>query len=478
MLKKIGALLLALIMVLAVGSVAFADGEVTLTNGEVGGYTSPDVQNVDSKVIILKKEITAYNPSENLIYGPEIEYSYQITAASTGELFNITDETTDHSSNMATTAKAIAGVVTGVEVTGTAEGKINWTNADILEASSAGAENYKNLTIDFSDVVFSQPGVYRYKITETVDAYTTSGVKESTGTTAHTRYLDVYVMRSDSYTDGTKKTDWKIYGYVCFCNAEDITPDGDTPTAGAMKTNGFVSAQSGTTKVPADEYHTYNLTVGKTLNNDDTMNTNKFPFDVAFSNGTTGTATETFQFAVKTTGNATVTHIDNAAGKTVNGTDVDAAALPTVGGVDVVTTDGKDGNPAIANGATVKYIGIPDTVKVTVTETNNVAGTTYTTTAKETVAGGTATDVVFDAASTAALDSTKKQATTDTEDTAVYAQTAAPAADKDVAVQYTNTLAIISPTGVALRVAPYVLILFAGVALLLVSRRRKAVVEE
>ena len=42
----------------------------------------------------------------------------------------------------------------------------------------------------------------------------------------------------------------------------------------------------------------------------------------------------------------------------------------------------------------------------------------------------------------------------------------------------TNTLAEISPTGVVLRVAPYVLILGAGLALLLISRRRKTASEE
>ena len=41
-----------------------------------------------------------------------------------------------------------------------------------------------------------------------------------------------------------------------------------------------------------------------------------------------------------------------------------------------------------------------------------------------------------------------------------------------------NNLTEISPTGVVLRVAPYVLILGAGLALLLISRRRKTASEE
>ena len=144
----------------------------------------------------------------------------------------------------------------------------------------------------------------------------------------------------------------------------------------------------------------------------------------------------------------------------------------TVGGASAVSTVDKDGTPSIASGATVKYIGIPQAAYATVTETNDVTGTTYTTTATETIGSGSATDVVFANTSTAALSSDSKKATTDQGDTAVYAQ-GTPTADSNYAVQFTNTLAIISPTGVAFRVAPYVLMLFAGMALVLITRRRE-----
>ena len=468
--KRIGALLMAVVMVMALSVTAFA---ADLTNGEVGGYTTADTQNVDDKVVNIKKEITVYNPDEALIYGPAITYTYTLTPGTAG--VSITDATSDHESGLATTTTTLAGVTTGVVINNSqtagnassAAGTIAWTNADVLDASSTGTANYKNLTIDFSNVVFSQPGVYRYKISESAATYTTSGVVETNAPegTRHARYLDVYVMRSTLYgktEDGSADSTtnaaywWKIYGYVCVYNDNDaITPDGDTPTAGAVKTNGFVSGTDGSANFKADEYHTYNLTVGKTLTGDATMNNHKFPFDVTWApNGASGT----FQLAVSTTGTAEVA--------TTEGT-------PTkVGGADALTTANKDGTPSIANGGKVKYIGIPQVAYVTVTETNDVVGTTYATTATETIGSGAASDVAWTGGSSV-LSTDKKTATMSPTANAIYAQAAAPTADSNVEIQVTNTLSIISPTGVALRVAPYVLMFAAGAVLLFVVRRRR-----
>lgn len=481
--KRISALVLALIMVLALTATTLAD--VSLTGGEVGGYTTADTQNVDDKVINLKKEITVYNPDEALIYGPTITYTYTMIPGTAD--VSITDAATDHASGLATTTATLAGVTTGVVInSGTAgnatsaTGTIAWTNADVLDATSAGNPNYKNLTIDFTNVVFSQPGVYRYTISESAATYTTSGVVETNApaASAHTRYLDVYVMRSGLYgktEDGTADSTtnakhwWKIYGYVCVYNDnEAITPDGDTTTTGAVKTNGFVSGTTGSATFLADEYHTYNLTVGKTLVGDATMNGHEFPFDVAW---TAGDATGTFQFAVEES-SATVTKTAQAEGTTINGTTIAANSFYKVGGADAVGTADKDGTPSIAHEGNVKYIGIPTGTKATVTETNDVVGTTYATTATETIGSDSATDVEW-TGGTSAKSSDNKIATMNKDNTTIYAQNAAPAADSNVAIQVTNTLSIISPTGVAFRVAPYVLMLCAGIALVLITRRRE-----
>ncbi len=466
-LQKTGFLLLVLALALTV-STAFA---ASLSGGETGGFTEPDTPNVSDKTVSIQKEITVFNPDEALIYGPAITYTYTVTP---GTAVGVTDETSDHSSGIAASTTTLPGITTGVKVNGgtagnsaSATGTLALTNADILDASQTGTANCKVFTLDFTDVVFTQPGVYRYLITESANAYTTSGVTETTGT--HTRYLDVYVMRSDAYDAAEiTKEDWRIYGYVCVIESEDITPDGDTTTAGAVKTNGFVAATNDGTAVKADEYHTFNLTVGKTLVGDSTMNSHQFPFDAVW---TAGSATGTFQFAVKETG-ATVTKTAQAAATSVGGTSVAANSLYKVGGADAAGTDGKDGNPSIASGGTVKYIGIPTGTKAEVTETNNVTGTTYTTTL--TVDGSAAAFT----GGTAALADEDKTATMPDGATAIYAQANAPEADTNVVIQFTNTLSIISPTGYVVRFAPYVAMLIGGIALLVVAKKHRKHTEE
>jgi len=473
MFKKMTLVLLAMVMVLSLTVGAMASG-VELVNGEKGGYIHADEQNLNNKTVILKKEIKAYNPEETLIYGPAITYTYTIAGATGDDLKTVTDATTDHKSGLATTATALTGITDEVTITGTETNKIEWTNADILDASNTGKENYKNLTIDFSNVVFEKPGVYRYKITETANAYTTSGVTDGNGKTDNIRYLDVYVMRSDSFTEKSEtktsytKDDWRVYGFVCM-----EQPNAIDAASNPAKTNGFVNSTTHT----ADNYHTYNLTIGKILSGDATMNSHKFPFDVTW---TAGAATGTFQFIVEETGTASATKTAQTAAKTVNGVDV-ANTIYKVGGASTVGTADKDGTPLIANGGTIKYIGIPSGTKVTVTETNDVAGTTYSTTAKETIGTGEAADILWTdrtaGGGTAVLSADKETATMDENDTAIYVRTDA-LTDSNIAIEVTNTLAIISPTGVVMRIAPYALILFAGVALLLISRRRKVAVED
>ena len=452
--KKASTVLLAIIMVLAMSVGALA---ATLTDGEVGGFTTADTPVSQDKNIDLKKELTVYNVDDRTIYAPTITYNYTVTAGPADT--SITDATTDHNNNTAVTVQTRAGILEGLKVAGAAgaTGTIAWTSAETVNASTDGTPNYKNLNLDFSGVVFGAAGVYRYTITEALptDAtYAASGVTETTNTTnAHVRYLDVYVRPAQTFTDGSIAADWDIYGYVCVLENEAITPDGDTTETGAVKTNGFVAGENDETDYKADSYYTYNVEVSKTVHNDSYAQANHaFPFTVLFTNAT---VTQPVDISSETTG-------------TVSGFTDPASAALSAG-----TTNGI---VEIKDSSSVKYIGIPNGTSVEVYETNDVAGVTYQVT---TVVDNDTQNQVVDQAVVSGTKPTS--ATAQAAEKAMYESTKttlAPTADVDDDTAHTiavdNNLQVISPTGVALRVAPYVLMLAAGVVLLVVARRKRA----
>lgn len=459
---KISALVLALVMALAMSTTAFATSEpANLTNGEIGGFTSSDSPISQEKTIKIAKELTVYNKDETSINAPTVSYSYTVTAGAAG--VSITDATTDHTSGTAITVQTKAGVLTGLKVNNTsgATGTISWASTETVTAADGGAANLKYLNIGFSDVVFGAAGVYRYVITETPPAYAASGVTETTNTTnPHVRYLDVYVRPATSgFTDGTHATDWDIYGYVCMLESEAITPDGDTTSTGAVKTNGFVAGTNDGTAYLADSYYTFNVTVSKTVSNDGYAAANHlFPFTVIFTNSAV---------------TQDVDIIGPAASTDLTGWTNPASSALSAGNTKGIVN--------IKHDASVKYIGIPNGTSVEVYETNDVTGVTYlVTTVTDGVTPGTVdpavtpgttpTAAVAQASPKEAYQSTKATITTTAD------------ADDDTAhtVAVNNNLQVISPTGVVLRVAPYLLMLAAGIALLVIFlvKRKKHTDEE
>ena len=453
---KISALLIAVVMIMAMANVAFA---ASLTGGEVGGFTSVDTPTSQDKTITIKKELTVYNVDEATINAQTMSYTYALTAGTAD--INVTDDTADHANSTAVTVKTKAGVTpTFVVMTGqgqtTGTATIAWASTETVTASTGGTANYKTLTLDFSSVVFGAAGVYRYVLTETPATYAAAGVTETDNTTnPHVRYLDVYVRPAPTgFTDGNAAADWDIYGYVCMVESEEITPSGDSTTTGAVKTDGFVSGSNDSTAYTADSYFTYNVTVSKTVTNDSYAKaTHAFPFTVMFTNAT---ITQPVDISSSTTG-------------TTGGfTDPASAALSTGTTNGIVT---------IKDSSSVKYIGIPNGTQVEVYETNDVTGVTYHVT---TTTDGTANvdaAVTDGTTPTSAVSQTTRAAYQSTKTTI----TPTANADDDTAhtIAVDNNLQVISPTGVTLRVAPYILMLAAGIVLIvLVKTRRKAAVEE
>ena len=220
---------------------------------------------------------------------------------------------------------------------------------------------------------------------------------------------------------------------------------------------GFVAGTTnGTTAFEPDSYYTSNVTVSKTVVNDGY-----------------GAATHAYPFSVLFTNSAVTKQVDissTTSGTAAGFTDPDKAALSAASTNGVLT---------LKNGSSVKYIGIPCGTSVEVYETNDVTGVTYQVDTTVDAAATPVTDAAVSWGSTPAT-AVAQSATKNAYESTKATITPAVNTDDDVAhtIAVTNTLLTISPTGVVLRVAPYALILAAGIARFLIARHKKNDKEE
>lgn len=419
-LKKIGALALAGVMVMGLSVTAF--GAETLDSKGIKG---DDTGTALNKSVTIYKELTGFNPAGSTVQAPNITWEYSIASGAAD--VTITDKD-------GVIAKTKAGVGSP-----TITSSVSWTSAEtIATAADGNHDNQKALTVDFSGVTFGAAGVYRYVITEKLaDGFTYANTGVTDGTITATRYLDVYVRDAQ-----TGETGRQIYGYVLF---QDVPAEhtansaSDSDVTAAVKTTGFVAdtASDGSTALTADSYYTYNVTISKDLVNDSAMNEHQFPFTVTFAN-------------------SNITKNIDIIG-TVADTGTATAADVADGSITSVTV-----NPTIAKGGNAVYTGIPVGTTVAVYETNDVTGSTYKSEAAITTKESGDTDAAE-----------KVIAPTVVSETATVASTAKDTkAEADKTIAFTNTLELISPTGLALRFAPYILMFAAGIVIFVLGRRR------
>ena len=437
--KRFLTLVLSFIVIVSMCASAFASAPTPTidSNGEQGAFASPDTPVSQDKTLVIEKELRAYNADGDAVMAPNISYSYSIAPVTDVTGLTITDAANKHDPEGSVTAPVKAGI-TGATITST----VAWASTEEIQASATGTPSKKPISIDFSNVVFTGAGVYRYAVTETVTtgyAYDTSGVTASD--LAKTRYIDVYVRpHPDNFNNGTNANEWDIYGFTCFLNNESITEDDKTTVA--VKTSGFVSGVDDDNEViPADSYYTFNVTVSKEVVGD------------AY-----GALTQWFPFSVIMT-NSTITTTVDVKGEVV----VDGKADTWTDPSPATFTAGIAGVVRLKSGGSVKYIGIPCGSSVEVYETNIATGVTYRveTTVDEAdepvVDGGVISTSTTPAA--VAQDDEKEAY----QSTKAVIETSADEADEvSHTVEVKNVFENISPTGVVLRFAPYLLILFGG----------------
>ena len=205
----------------------------------------------------------------------------------------------------------------------------------------------------------------------------------------------------------------EIYGYILFEGTEN-----DGMTATSAKSDGYTEDEA---QENVDTFKTSNLTVSKTIAGTLADMTNKFPFEVKIDSETITSG----KFLV----NGETTDFD---GSYVNGALAEDSTLALGNGDQIVLTGIPVGNAATAYTAN-EFNNTPDTYKVSGAYDGEIKA-------------GEATGVEAEALS----------------------------ADAAATAAFTNTLDAVSPTGVILRFAPYALMLGAGVAFLMISRRRRS----
>ena len=440
--KKIGALVLAIAMILSLSSVAFAAD----TAGDV--YTDDSKTVVNGTNIPINKSIVFFNQNGSSVYEPNITYTYTVATVTVNNGATVTDDGDLNSpSNDPVTVRVNSGVADGV--TGTTI-SFSATNQAVTNVIATGTEVEKigNLTVDLTK--FDHAGIYRYKVTESQNPpdVTTVGLEARDASYSNERYLDVYIA------NGTTAGTLVLSGAVFFkTDSKDtsspVNNATDAITTTTEKTTGFEpgtpAGTSGSTidytnDKTVDRYTTYDIEVKKSITGNLADKTHQFPFYVNITNTISG---------------AKYTYTDvtgSSVADPISGTSI------AKGADDKTNTTLK-----LKDGESIKFVGVPSNqtspLSIDVKEWNDTVDK-YT--ASVELTSGTAPAVTG-----AAMDANSATPAV----IGTFDIKANDAANQKMTV--TNNLAEISPTGYVVRIAPYVLMLAGGIALLVVTRRRR-----
>ena len=240
--SKIFALALALIMCMALSVPAFAVGTPASSEG--------------SGQITINKNLIM-NSDANV---PAATFTFKLEAynngSTKGPLFNGIMNGVKANGATYNTSNGITVSFDGNEPT--KDGLPSDANSVVTDGQKYATETF---TIDFTGVTFSEPGVYRYVITEN-DVSSPYNISS-----ANTQYIDVYVEYA-AQEDGSFADTLSIQGVFMHNDDSDITDSSVTPS----KSSGFDNM-----------YTTYDLTVAMNVSGNQASKDEYFKFTVTIT---------------------------------------------------------------------------------------------------------------------------------------------------------------------------------------------------
>lgn len=413
-LGRIATTFLATAMLASVSAVpAFAEGEPVV--GAIGnqGYYS-DSSNTGIDAFTFTKELEMPEG----VAKPNVKFTFKLTAAEPYE-----GETAED--NAQNTADVQKGEGTIADAYATFDSNVNYSDV-VYNADTADEYTNKlgSVTVQFNvgNIEFTEPGVYKYKLEEVDTPITTDASASDFTTSTLDRTVYLYVQRIN---EGTPQEDIVVTGVELYngeiVNNESNIGKTDSVLNYYMLTGDPDQPDPDNPPKPVANDMTIEKVVKGTMGN----KSEDFTFSFTVSSETQG---KTFNYVVTN---------DNNPGQTQTAT----AGTPVT-------------SVTLQDGDTIKITGLTGTDKVTVEETDNGEGytTSYQVTNGALVSGQKKAENVTLA--------TEKNG--DNEDVPV-----------STTVTFTNERNAVSPTGIVMNVAPYVLLVVVAAAGCFVFLRKR-----
>lgn len=408
--KKIGALVLAGVMVLGM-SVNTMAGTMGANGTATGGNE-----------VTIPKTINLINDQGGEFYSPAVTYTYEILPAIPYSGASVTDSESH-------TTVISEGVADGLLIKGTTNattGSVEFTST-MATYTSGGSAHTQNLTLVADPTKFQSAGIYRYKLTDT----TTDQVLYNAGIVRQLSYdneffVDVYIINGNSGLE--------VSGYV-------------------MTNDNILNA----TKVAAfspDSYKTYNINLKKLVEGSMGDKTNEFEFSVEVNNQGLG-----FLYEEQVAEHAYVQ--ENA--KDSKDTDT----------IFSVSNNNLAATVALKDRDIFYLCGLSPKATVNYIETNNTSDT-YSVkigTGNSSDVGPNGTKALI-ATNVTDYDTENASSNNTTINTNVPSKAGTLTTGINATI-FTNSLNEVSPTGVALRFAPYIIMTIVATFLLIIARRKK-----